>query len=88
MIILAKILIAFVALVAVGAAAFWLGRRTQAPPISTPPVKQKRRGSGRGPQASSSLQSADTGLFCFKCGSGLRNDSEFCHKCGATARET
>jgi len=82
-------LIAFVALVGVGAVAFWLGRRTQAPAAEALPqsTKQKRRGSGRGPLPSSSLDSADGGLFCYKCGTQLRADSEFCHKCGATVRK-
>jgi hypothetical protein len=72
--------VAFVALVAVGAGAFWLGRRTgtnAAPDDEAPfPPRKKRpeRGIGRG-------------AFCHKCGAQLRHDSEFCHKCGARVRQ-
>jgi hypothetical protein len=81
-------LIAFVGLVAVGAAAFWLGRRTQAPSADSPSVtkKQKRRGSGRGPGLGDG-GALNSGLFCHKCGAQLRADSEFCHKCGTTIRK-
>lgn len=84
-------LVAFVALVGVGAAAFWLGRRTQpmtetASPRSSQP---KRRGSGRGgqvqPQRVSSTAVRD-GFFCFQCGTELRSDADFCHRCGAAVR--
>lgn len=72
--------VAFVALVAVGAVAFWLGRRTGSeaePPIEAPfPARKKRQGPARG-----------SGLFCYKCGTQLRADSEYCHKCGAAARK-
>jgi hypothetical protein len=73
-------LVAFVALVAVGAAAFWLGRRTgteAAPVVDTPfPARKKRLERGIGQRA-----------FCHKCGTQLRPDSEFCHKCGAIVRQ-
>jgi hypothetical protein len=83
--------IAFVALVAVGAGAFWLGRRTQPLPRTAPQAarKQKRRGSGRGAQARPSPAPRPSGtdtLFCYQCGVRLRPDSEFCHKCGAAVR--
>jgi hypothetical protein len=84
-------LIAFVALAAVGAGAFWLGRRTQ--PVGRPASPQrrqpKRRGSGRGgqPQARSPQRLGTTGaLFCHRCGAQLRSDSEFCHMCGTVVR--
>jgi len=79
-------LIAFVALVAVGAAAFWLGSRTQTDEPPPPPKQRKRRGSGRGAQPFSP-PSRDESFFCHKCGSQLRSDSDFCHKCGATVRK-
>lgn len=80
-------LVAFVTLVAVGAAAFWLGGRTQ--PMSQPALPgsgaRKRRGSGRGGQALgqqlSGLEGSDA-LYCRQCGTKLRSDSVFCHKCG------
>lgn len=80
-------LIAFVTLVAVGAAAFWLGGRTQ--PMSQPalpgPEGRKRRGSGRGEQSHrqqlSGLGGSDA-LYCRQCGTKLRSDSVFCHRCG------
>lgn len=82
--------VAFVALVAVGASAFWLGRRTQ--PLEeapSPSRRQKRRGGGRGGQPAqqrpSPSSSRDT-FFCHQCGAGLRLDSDFCHKCGTPVR--
>jgi hypothetical protein len=81
-------LIAFFCLVAVGAAAFWLGRRAQPPP--PPTGATKRRGSGRGARAQSQALSAfpgDESFHCHQCGALLRSDSEFCHKCGTAVRE-
>ncbi len=73
-------LVAFVALVAVGAAAFWLGRRTGTEAASSEeiplPAHKKRAPRGIGQAA-----------FCHKCRSQLRPDSEFCHQCGAAARQ-
>ena len=83
-------LVAFVALVGVGIAAFWLGRGTQ--PISqptTPSPRHKRRGSGRGGQPGpqrASLSGNQEALFCHQCGAELRSDSEFCHRCGTKVR--
>jgi hypothetical protein len=81
-------LVAFVALVGVGAGAFWLGRRAQSIPQTEPlPTKpSKRRGSGRSskperPPASPSPRQEK--LFCYKCGVPLRTDADFCHSCGA-----
>jgi hypothetical protein len=81
-------LIAFFCLVAVGAAAFWLGRRAQPPP--PPAGATKRRGSGRGTEAQRRALSAfpgDESFHCHQCGALLRSDSEFCHKCGTAVRE-
>jgi hypothetical protein len=83
-------LVAFVALVAVGAGAYWVGRRAQSIPESAPPPKrQKRRGSGKGsasPPQRLSLSDLEEAAYCHKCGTQLRHDSEFCHKCGAEVR--
>ena len=94
-------LIAFIALIAVGAAAFWLGRRTLPAPEELPPPSGRRRG---GPTSSREIEwspgekqarprrpsSPSTGreevLFCHQCGAELRSDSDFCHKCGAAVR--
>lgn len=83
-------LVAFVALIAVGAVAFWLGRRTQPlqpePPASPRP---KRRGSGRGSQIQHQrlpLSGGQEAPFCHQCGAELRADSDFCHKCGTAVR--
>lgn len=75
--------IAFVALLAVGGTAFWLGRHTQPTPepLSQAAKQRKRRGSGKGEQA---LEGGTT--FCHQCGALLRYDSEFCHKCGTAIR--
>lgn len=83
-------LVAFVALIAVGAAAFWLGRRTQPlqPEVPASP-RSKRRGSGRGSQVQHQLLPLSGGqeaLFCHQCGAELRADSDFCHKCGTAVR--
>jgi hypothetical protein len=80
-------LVAFVALIGVGLAAFWLGRRAQPPPPPAP--RPKRRGSGRGEQARSQrgpLPGSQEALFCHQCGAELRHDSEFCHRCGTPVR--
>lgn len=83
--------VAFVALVAVGATAFWLGRRTQ--PLEEAPApsrRQKRRGGGRGSRSAqqrSSPSGSREPFFCHQCGAGLRLDSEFCHKCGTPVRD-
>lgn len=73
--------VAFVALVAVGAVAFWLGRRTGGEDEAVAevpfPARKKRQARGRGGVA-----------FCYRCGAELRLDSEFCHKCGADVRST
>ena len=83
-------LVAFAALVAVGAGAFWLGRQTHpGAEAVAPPRRPKRRGSGRSYQAlgqrPANVSTAEP-LFCHKCGMQLRSDSEFCHKCGAPVR--
>jgi hypothetical protein len=81
--------VAFVTLVAVGGAAFWLGRRTQEPVEveSASSTRHKRRGSGRGGQTQSQRASSlQTSLFCHQCGAELRRDSEFCHRCGTRVR--
>jgi hypothetical protein len=80
-------LVAFVALLGVGVAAFWLGRRAQPPP--PPALRHKRRGSGRGEQPPTQrgpLPSSQGAFFCHKCGAELRYDSEFCHRCGTPVR--
>jgi hypothetical protein len=83
--------VSFVALVAVGAGAFWLGKQTQ--PASPAPVeprgKSKRRGSGGGSrlqQLTHSARDGEEAFFCHQCGAALRPDSEFCHKCGTQVR--
>jgi hypothetical protein len=72
--------IAFVALIAVGGAAFWLGRQTH--PAPEPPHQPSRRSKRRG----SKPFKEET--FCHQCGARLRYDSEFCHKCGTVVRES
>ncbi len=83
-------LVAFVALVGVGAGAFWLGRRTQSTPETAPPPKRrKRRGSGQGsppPPQRLTMSALEETPFCYKCGAQVRDDAEFCHKCGAVVR--
>ncbi len=85
-------LVAFVALVGVGATGYWLGHRTQAAPRAVPLVQRpkKRRGSGKGLQ---SVQAKPRPVveqwtrFCHQCGAELRSDSAFCHACGSQVRD-
>lgn len=82
-------LIGFIAVIAVGAVAFWLGQRSQPPPEPIAPRRPKRRGSGRGlsslgPRSPASNEGES--VFCFQCGAELRPGSEFCHICGSEAR--
>lgn len=84
-------LIAFVALVAVGASAFWLGRRTHvdSEPAAPAAARRKRRGKGRGEEVQRQPRTslgAEERRFCHKCGAQIRPDSEFCHKCGVLVR--
>ena len=71
--------VAFVALVAVGTTAFWLGRRTGSEEEPLPeapfPARKKRPGPAR-----------SEGSFCHRCGAQLRSDSDYCHKCGTRVR--
>jgi hypothetical protein len=75
--------VSFLALISVGAAAFWLGRRTQAP-SETPPARPPR-GDPLGQRAARRGQQ-EMVAFCYQCGAQLRRDSVFCHKCGAAVR--
>ncbi len=70
--------VAFVALLAVGGAAFWLGRSTRATASQVPP--------GRVRPGPASQPPAGDVAFCYRCGAELRSDADFCHKCGAPAR--
>ncbi|MGC9333742.1 MAG: zinc ribbon domain-containing protein [Anaerolineae bacterium] len=70
--------ISFVALVGVGAGAFWLGRRTQPPPGEAAPASRRRSSPSPGRRSAQ---------YCHKCGAQLRADSDFCHRCGAEVRE-
>ncbi len=85
--------VAFVALIGVGAGAFWLGRRTQPAPEAASPTSpgQKRRGSGRGAGGETASRGqrqrltpagSEGVLFCAQCGAELRPDSDYCHRCG------
>ncbi len=78
-------LIAFVAVIAVGATAFWLGRRTQPLPQAAPwePAQRERRGTRR----SSPRPAAAESQFCYKCGAQVRHGADFCPKCGAAVRK-
>jgi hypothetical protein len=87
-------LVAFVALVAVGATAFWLGRRTQPVAEETlPPSPRYKRREGedgwtdaqRHRRRFSSVGGQEP-FFCPQCGTELRSDSEFCHRCGTAVR--
>jgi len=70
--------VAFVALLAVGGAAFWLGRSTRPPAGNAPSARS-------GPGPSGRRQALDV-AFCYKCGAELRPDAEYCQTCGAPVR--
>ena len=70
--------VAFVALLAVGGTAFWLGRSTRPAAAETH--------SGRSRPGSSGRRQALGTAYCYKCGAELRSDADFCHKCGAPVR--
>jgi len=72
------VLVAFLAVLAVGGAAFWLGRGTRSPVAGTSTGRAR-------PGPSSQPQEVDA-AFCFKCGAALRPEADFCHKCGAPVR--
>lgn len=83
--------VGLVSLAAVGAGAFWLGRNTQSSPAPAPaaPRSGKKKGSGRGtaPRPRPPAKAADPGvLYCYRCGTQMRSDAQFCHKCGAPVR--
>lgn len=69
---------AFVALLAVGGVAFWVGRSTRSPARGAW-VGRERPGPPSEPQAVDAA-------FCYRCGAELRPDADFCHKCGAPVR--
>jgi hypothetical protein len=77
-------LVAFVVVIAVGAAAFWLGRRTL--PLASEPPPPARLSKARGSGEGQNRGRTESGLFCHKCGTPLRADSDFCHKCGTPVR--
>ena len=80
-------LVAFVALIAVGATGYWLGHRTQQVSQGPQPAprRQKRRGSGQGDRSQRPSSISDA-RFCHQCGAELRSDSIFCHECGTSVR--
>jgi hypothetical protein len=84
--------LSFIALVAVGASAFWLGKHTQpASPAHAGSRSKGGRGGGRGSSRQQMPRNRTDGggaLFCHQCGASLRSDSEFCHKCGAQVRDS
>jgi hypothetical protein len=81
--------VSFVALIAVGASAFWLGKHTQpaSPAVSHSSRGGKRRGGGKKQPPQVARLGNDRVQFCHQCGTALRLDAEFCHKCGAQVRE-
>ena len=76
--------VALIALTAVGAGAYWLGKRAQPVPPPAAPSKRRRSGQGKRP-AQPTAQDAG---FCYKCGARLRSDADFCHQCGAAVRKS
>jgi len=76
--------LALIALAAIGAGAFWLGKRAQ--PAPQPAALSKRRRGGRTKRpVQPNVQDAG---FCFKCGARLRAGADFCHQCGAAVRKS
>jgi hypothetical protein len=80
--------IAFLALIAIGGGAFWLGQHTQA---SSEPSSQSARLSREqalGRRGTKARTDTDGTGFCHLCGARLRYDADFCHKCGTAVRKT
>ena len=73
-----------IALAAVGAGAYLLGKRAQPVPPPAAPNKRRRSGQRKRP-AQPTAQDAG---FCYKCGARLRPDADFCHQCGAAVRKS
>jgi hypothetical protein len=62
-----------------GAGGYWWWAQQQAaepPPHRPRPGRRNKKQSGREP----------SGGYCYRCGTALRNDADFCHKCGAERR--
>ena len=88
-------LLALAALVAVGAGAFWLGRRSEQPPVpgrsprlSSGARRGRRRGSGKSPQPrkdppTSSPQALRTTSRPQETSAPGRDETLFCYECGA-----
>jgi hypothetical protein len=73
-------IVAFVALVGVGVAAYWLGQRTQAP------ASVHSSASTEGKVSLPRRKRDRDAYFCHKCGAEIRGDSHFCQSCGAAVR--
>jgi hypothetical protein len=77
--------IAFLALLAAGGGAFWLGRHTQPAPQPTPRPSRPKEPRGN---AQRSKPLAEEPVFCHRCGVEVRDDADFCHRCGTAVRRT
>ena len=78
--------VAFVALVGVGVAAYWLGQRTQAPAPRRAPARGNAPEREPTPANVARRKRERAAYFCHKCGAEIRDDSHFCHSCGAAVR--
>lgn len=92
------VVVGLASLAAVGVGAFWLGRSTQVRPAPVPVTRQsgkrhatgsrKSPGPASTPRSRPPVQAADPGvLYCYRCGTQMRSDAQFCHKCGAPVRD-
>jgi hypothetical protein len=82
-------LVAFLALIAVGTAAFWLGRRTQPIGQAAPAaMRSQRRGTPSGGKMASAQRGAGRGTQGQQQRSTTTNGQDvfFCHECGAELR--
>lgn len=84
-------LAALLALIAVGAGAFWLGRHSRPTPQEAPagrrrggkqPARHKQPARQEQPPAGS-----QEATYCYRCGAQTRPGSDFCHQCGAAVRQ-
>jgi hypothetical protein len=84
-----------VLLLLIGGGYWWLSQRQTEParlprrtarPKRRTKAKPARRGAGDNPTEHDEPKSATTGGFCYRCGTALRDDANFCHNCGAERR--
>jgi len=70
-----------VLLLVVGGYWWWSQRQSDEEAPRRPARSTRRR------RSKPSSQADESGGYCYRCGTALRSDAQFCHKCGAERRE-